>query len=71
MNKGEVSEPVKTQFGYHLIQLDDVQPGGESTFEEVEGEIEKNLMYQKQNQIYGEKLASLKAKYGNLVSHKE
>ncbi|MCR1953734.1 peptidylprolyl isomerase [Clostridioides mangenotii] len=71
MNKGEVSEPVKTQFGYHLIQLDDVQPGGESTFEEVEGEIEKNLMYQKQNQVYGEKLASLKAKYGNLISHKE
>jgi peptidyl-prolyl cis-trans isomerase C len=71
MNKGEVSEPVKTQFGYHLIKLDDVQPGGESTFEEVEGEIEKNLMYQKQNQVYGEKIASLNAKYGNLVSHKE
>lgn len=71
MEPGTVSEPVKTQFGYHIIKLDELQAAGESAFEEVIGEIEKNLMYQKQNQVYGEKIDSLKEKYGNLVSHKE
>ena len=32
---GEISEPVRTQFGYHLIRLDDRKPGRQLTFEEV------------------------------------
>ena len=35
MNNGEVSGPVKTQFGYHLIKLENIQAGGESEYEEV------------------------------------
>lgn len=67
MNKGEISSPVKTQFGYHLIKLDDLAKGGESTYEEVENEIEKTLMYQKQTEVYSNKLNSLRSKYENLV----
>lgn len=37
---GEVSPPVKTQFGYHLIQ---VQKRGAQPFEEVRADIEKRL----------------------------
>lgn len=37
---GEVSPPVKTQFGYHLIQ---VQKRGAQPFEEVRANIEKRL----------------------------
>jgi len=38
LKKNEVSGPVKTQFGYHIIQLLDDQP---RTFEEAKGEIGK------------------------------
>lgn len=37
---GELSQPVKTQFGYHLIQ---VQERGAKPFEEVKPEIERRL----------------------------
>ncbi|RDY24702.1 peptidylprolyl isomerase [Romboutsia maritimum] len=67
MNKGEVRGPVQTQFGYHLIKLEDMQPGGESEYEEVQSEIEKTLMYQKQSQVYGQKLNDLKTKYQNTI----
>jgi peptidyl-prolyl cis-trans isomerase D len=40
MNTGEVRGPVKTQFGYHVIKLDAVEPGAQRSFEEVRGELE-------------------------------
>ena len=67
MNKGEVKGPVKTQFGYHLIKLEDLQAGGESKYEEVKNEIEKTLMYQKQSEVYSNKLNDLKSKFSNLI----
>jgi peptidyl-prolyl cis-trans isomerase D len=36
---GEVSEPVKTEFGYHVIQLSEIRPGTVRTFEEVRDEL--------------------------------
>jgi peptidyl-prolyl cis-trans isomerase D len=35
MNPGDVSGPVRTPFGYHLIRLDAVRPGSVRSFEEV------------------------------------
>lgn len=67
MNKGELRGPVKTQFGYHLIKLEDLQEGGESEYEEVKEQIEKTLMYQKQNEIYTNKINDLKSKYQDSV----
>lgn len=69
MNKGEVSGPVKTQFGYHLIKLENIQAGGESEYEEVKNEIEKSLMYQKQSEAYSKELNNLKSKYNDTVKY--
>ena len=68
MKNGEVSGPVKTQFGYHLIKLENLQAGGESEYEEVRNEIERSLMYQKQSEAYNKELNNLKSKYNDTVT---
>jgi peptidyl-prolyl cis-trans isomerase D len=40
LEKGAVSEPVRTQFGFHLISVEDVKPSGYQDFESVATDIE-------------------------------
>ena len=40
---GVVTEPVKTQFGYHLILVEDKSEAKEKTFEETKDSISKYL----------------------------
>jgi peptidyl-prolyl cis-trans isomerase D len=40
MSPGEIRGPVKTQYGYHIIRLDEIQPGKTKTFEEARPELE-------------------------------
>ena len=69
MNVGDISEPVKTQFGYHLIKLEAKNEESIPTFEEVADKVEKTLMFQKQGEVYQNKLNEVKAKFGDLVSY--
>jgi peptidyl-prolyl cis-trans isomerase D len=39
LTKGEVSEPVRTQFGFHLISVEDVKAEGYEDFQSVEQDI--------------------------------
>lgn len=48
LKKGEMTEtPVKSQFGYHVIRLDDVRDAEFPKFEEVKGEIAKQMEQKK------------------------
>ena len=41
---GELSEPVKTEYGYHIIKLVDKQEAKEAVFEDVKEEIKSTLL---------------------------
>jgi peptidyl-prolyl cis-trans isomerase C len=43
MEKGQVSEPVKTQFGWHVIKVEDMRDKQPPPFESVKGQIETYL----------------------------
>ena len=60
---GVISEPVKTQFGYHLIMTTEKNEGKESDFEEVKDNIAQELTIRKQNEVYLEKVEKLKDVY--------
>ncbi|WP_130807559.1 peptidylprolyl isomerase [Senegalia massiliensis] len=63
MEVGEISEPVKTQFGYHIIKLEDKKEEKQLLLDEVRDQIKQQLIGMKQNKIYIDKTNELKNKY--------
>ena len=62
LQPGQVSEPVKTQFGWHLIKLLEVNGGETPAFEQARDQIEQDLKNElAENQIYdlAENLANI------------
>ncbi|WP_323750638.1 SurA N-terminal domain-containing protein [Marinobacter sp.] len=59
LEKGEVSEPVETNFGIHLIRLDDVRRSDVPAFEELEGQLRQELARVKAQERYVEVRADL------------
>lgn len=66
----EISRPVKTQFGYHIIKLIDRKKAGISDFDEVEDQIKEILTGSKQNKKYIEESKRLREIYTvSMVKH--
>jgi len=63
LETGELSEPVKTQYGWHLIKVLDKKPAKQKTLDESRGQIYENLMSEKQFAVYNDLLESLKETY--------
>lgn len=61
---GKVTEPVKTQFGYHLILVDSKNEAKTKTFEEVKDAVLQQLMQERQQRKYLDVLKELESKYG-------
>ncbi len=60
MKVGTVSAPVKTQFGYHLIYLEDKKTKKTRAFTEVKSFIEQRLKIEKAKSVMQTKMLSLK-----------
>lgn len=63
MEVDSISEPVKTQFGYHIIRLDNKADSGYQTFDQVKDEIKQVLEIKKQQDAYLNFSKSLEEKY--------
>ena len=63
MNVGEVSAPVKTQFGYHIIKVVDKKEEAIQPFDEVKDQLSHQLMGMKQQEAYLNKVDELKKEY--------
>ncbi|WP_457744296.1 peptidylprolyl isomerase [Sulfurimonas sp.] len=63
MKKGTVTlTPVKTQFGYHVIYLEDKKPAVTRKFDEVKAFIEQRLKMEKFKKVFKEKMDELQKK---------
>jgi parvulin-like peptidyl-prolyl isomerase len=67
---GEVSHPVKTEFGYHLIEpLAEVKPGRVMPLSEVRKQIEEQLLAARKNEAITEWATKISKKYRSKTSY--
>lgn len=59
---GDVSGIVETQFGYHIIKVEDHQQPRTIPFEEIKGVLVENLSIQKQQEAIGKYVGELRKK---------
>jgi peptidyl-prolyl cis-trans isomerase C len=63
LSVNEISEPVKTDFGYHIIKVYDRKKGESREYVDVKNELKQFLLSQKQQETYFGKINELKQKY--------
>ncbi|MBV8308583.1 MAG: peptidylprolyl isomerase [Gammaproteobacteria bacterium] len=54
MSVGDIAGPVKTEFGYHIIRLDEIQAGKSKSLEEARPELEAQLRRSRAADRFGE-----------------
>jgi len=63
LQKGEVSQPFETQFGWHILKVDDRRAGQVAPFDAVKERIVGAIIHQKAQQVAGDLRAKAKIEY--------
>ena len=63
LKPGEISEPVKTKFGYNIIKVTDKKMGKPVDFEKVKNAIMQRLSAEKQKEVFDSYVEGLKKTY--------
>ena len=51
LDKGQISDPVKTQFGWHIIKIEDKRVKPTPTFDEVKGQLQNYVARRAQAEL--------------------
>jgi len=62
MNPGDISDIIRTEFGFHLIKLEDFKESKKISFEKVENDIKNYLMQIKSQEQFDKFIKKLKEK---------
>src|SRR5215210_390858 len=60
--QGEIVGPVKTQFGYHILEVTEVKPEQTRSLQEVESQIRSQLATEKQSEVFSKWVEEQKKK---------
>ena len=71
LKKGKISEPVKTQFGWHVIKLEDRRTKPTPPLDEVRDQIFQILISEARREIYDEMRKGADVKFVNIAPSAE
>lgn len=63
MKVGEISDLVRTIYGYHIVKLTDLKPAGRMSFEEVQVSLVPQMKKAHRDKLYEDWISELKARY--------
>jgi peptidyl-prolyl cis-trans isomerase C len=64
IGKGHIGGPIKTEYGWHVIRVDDLKPESSREFDQVRAAIARQLGSKRSQDFYQAKLAEAKADLG-------